>query len=278
MTERTEFLGSTSMMSRLELDTLNAYSRFTKPSPYLIVALRGVMMIFQQLLIPLWDRGFRFRIVPKGKGYHDLPELRSFYTRYPKKKKEDNEKASGLYHIPSRIAAVKEERLVNGGLTSQRFAVSVHEIAHGIWYLLLPSYDREEVSRIFAQEHEVVENGHEYRLTNPEEFFAESFTYYISPHRRGRLLGTHSSALKSLFPDCPPIEITETERVAESSHDRQRLKSVNQKMFSFLQNRFKGVIDPEIITSWPLAEDTEFCFEFWQASGLYLLTESSIWF
>lgn len=231
----------------LSLFEQDALTHFPAPvSRELMKAFRGGIMLYQNILPELHHRGVRMRIVPKGTKLTDLRECLDL-KRYKTQNGENYYDVAhdGIYRQDTMLVVVKEEALLYRKTVNERYGVLTHEMAHAIWYAFLEEHERQHVRALFLAERAMRQGDWSYRMTNAEEFFAESFRYFVTPYRQAKILGT--SEYVSSF---GRIRIKERtyERTATSG---RHLKGFNLKMYEWLETKFKGVIDPELVMGQP---------------------------
>lgn len=242
-------------LSDLEKDALQHFQG--KVSLALIKTLRDAVSVFHNLAHELWKRGLRLRIVPVDKQYCDVPGLEDLNP-------EKHVDTPGIYFISRRIVAVREEYLLYSTSVKVKYTTFIHEMAHAIWFLILWQKDRDHISHLYQKERVRRQHDTSYRMKDVREFFAESFVYYITPHRKGRILG-----IESRFFGRQRIRVV-TEESAKLGPDVEDLKNANIEMLAFLEAKFKNVIDPELIMAQPQNDWEELRHERWGDEQLFL--------
>ena len=241
-------------LTELEQDALNHFP--ARASWQLVNTLRGAVMIFQNLGHELWRQGMRIRIVPAGKRFCDIPECANDDPEY-------GANAAGMYIRASKLLVIREEALLHSLAVNQKYKVFIHEMAHAVWYLLLWKSDWGYVNGLYHTEKAWWPNSESYRMTNVREFFAESFLYYVTPQREGKIL-----RVKTLYGfGGVPVHETEKEWIQRHKED---LRSTNPEMLAFLESKFKNIINPELVVARPLRGGDEERHDLWGDTGLYL--------
>ena len=203
-------------LSQFEADALTHY--IGRVTADLVSDLRGGVMVMQNILTSLWNNGVRFRIVPPGARFKDLPECRSL--------EEEHSTSAGIYLSHSKLIVIRRNDLTVDWSQNQPFRVVIHEFAHAVWYVLLDKKDRDYVRRLYHEESGERPASSEYRLKNASEFFAEGFVYFVTPAVK--------SEQERIVPD----------GIADPSTDH--LWHLNPRLLWFLEKRFKGLIDPKL--------------------------------
>jgi hypothetical protein len=239
-------------LTDLEQDALNNFPVIA--SANLVKTLREAVMIFHNLAHQLWGEGVRLRIVPEGKRMVDIRECAHLDPEY-------GESANGIYFWDSRLIVVREETLLRSPSVNQKYHTFIHEVAHAIWAIILWPSDRGHVLELFKKELCLRPHDSSYRMYNVFEFFAESFLYYVTPYRKDRILSV--SEYWCAFGGM--IREVEREFVAQNN---ATLKNANPDMLLFLDSKFKGLIDPELMMSRPLNNWDEERWSKWD--NLYL--------
>lgn len=189
--------------------------------------LRGATMVLHNILPKLYSNGVRLRIVPKGTNLTDLPECIDLKVHKTKEGKNEYDEYLGIWMRGAKLIVVKEEALVENS-PNQRYPTTIHEVAHAIWDTVLSPEERGYVNHLY--EEEVKLNGARgYRLSNVLEFFADSFRYYATPQHRG-------SRIFSPMGNSPIIH-----------PGKEDLARFNLKMFTFLHDKFRNIIDPTLV-------------------------------
>jgi hypothetical protein len=230
-------------LSFLEQDALNNFPG--KVTTDLIRELRGAVMVFQNILYELWNKGLRLRIIPKGKKFTEIAECAEL-SRITNKKGEcvyDNPNLEGLYWHLKKLCLIKEERITKPDASNSKFVVLNHEFAHAIWYLILDDFSREEVFGIYLRARRLLgekacQGSEMYR--NEAEFFAYGFQQFILPHRQGKVLDIRQRDFGFGVP------LVEVERELMAA-DKESLKKTNIELFEFMERKFKDIIVPEFI-------------------------------
>lgn len=231
-------------LSLFEQDTLTHFP--TSVSQQLMKAFRGGIMLYQNILPELSRRGLRMRIVPEGTNLTDLRECFDL-----KKYKTDEGKSyydvvpAGIYWHSQKLLVVKAETLLYRKTVNERYGVLTHEMAHAVWFLLMEEHERQHVRALFLTEKLAKTDDPSYRLYNVEEFFAESFRFFVTPYRQQRILGT--TKYVSSFGHILVKERVRENTAASSEH----LQRFNLKMYEWVEAKFKGIIDPELVMGQP---------------------------
>lgn len=247
-------------LSEFEQEALSAYP--DRASPELMKAFRGGVMVFHNILSELFSKGLRLRIVPKGSNLTDLLEcsdLKKYKTKDGRNYYDVN--VGGCYRCADRIIIIKEECLLSSKSVNQRYRELIHEFAHAIWDLILWEEERAYIAHLYVEERKKSQDTGGYRMKDVLEFFAENFLYYVTPYRQSRILGISE---KTYF----GLKITEIER-ENVAPNKETLKGLNVKVFEFLESKFKGIIEPELVMPKPDRGDEE-RFDMWSDKGLYL--------
>lgn len=237
-TERSLLEISRGSLTDLEQDTLNHYPG--KVSGLLKDSLRGGVIALHNILPELYSRGLRMRIVPEGMNITDLPEcleLRNYKTKQGKYYYD--EVARGIYIPGDKMIVIYEEEILYRKSVNQAYEVLIHEFAHGIWHLYLSTSDKGEVVGFYMQELQNKKPDSNPKMENVDEFFAYSFVYYITPYRRGEILGVKDYSFMGVH-----FQEVEKERTSTS---KEELKGYNINLFKWMERKFKGIIEPELV-------------------------------
>ena len=241
-------------LTDLEQDALNHFTM--QASWRLVQTLRGAVMIFHNLGHELWRQGMRIRIVAEAKRFCDIPECANDDPEY-------GTDAGGMYIVAPKLLVIREEALLYSLAANQKYRTFIHEMAHAVWYLLLWRSDQGYVTELYHKERARHPEDGSYRMFNVQEFFAESFLYYVTPYREDKILRVNS------WTGFGGIPVRETEREWIQRH-KEDLRSANVDMLTFLDSKFKNVIDPELVVARPLKGGDEERFDLWSGTGLYL--------
>lgn len=246
-------------LTDLEKDTLQHFPDTV--SLELIKTLRDSVAVFHNLAHHLWRCGMRIRIVPRDKNFSDIPE-------YAHRDPTFHADANGMYDIARKLVVVREEVFLCSRSVKVKYATFIHEMAHAIWYLILSQHERGYVFSLYKKECVWRSEDDSYRMLNVDEFFAESFLYFVTPHRKDRIL----SPRPETFSDTQ-IKIF-TKPLSDIEPDKESLRSANIEMLCFLEGKFKGLVDPELVMARPQNDKEEIRYDRFQGEQLFLPTIS----
>lgn len=240
-------------LTDLEADALSHY--VGRPALRLVQTLRDSVAVFHNLAHELWRAGLRLRIVPCGKNFPDIPECADLDP-------EEHKSTSGMYRLESKLIAIREEQILYSTSVKVKYATFIHEMAHAVWFLLLCANDHGRVYEFFRREKARKSETREYRLQDVHEFFAESFLYYVTPHRKGQILGVSSEIIFG-------NKIHEVTKEMPAP-DVENLRNANPDMLIFLDSKFKHLMDPELVMAQPINRFEEQRFQRWGGGQLLL--------
>ena len=259
--EELVFRVSMYQLSEMERDALNHYPGI--PPAGMVEALRGGIMVMQNILSDLWYKGIRVRIVPSGLKITDLPEFRHLQgNKTDDGRSWEGDEIPGFYCFQNKMVVLREDDIIQRDSVNQQFHYLVHEFAHAIWHVVLDGSERALVTHLFREERAQKPTSLENRLKDEFEMFADGFRYYVTPHRESCIL-----RVAERWSQGQTVVVEETTGCVDTS--RKDLRELNIKLYVFLDRKFRGIIDPELVMAKSYSVDSGEQFDYYEDSGIY---------